>query len=449
MLITNGKLVTWGPDARIIHDGALLIERGRITEIGPTSELLGKHPGCEIIDAGGMLVMPGNICAHTHFYGAFARGINIPGEPARNFPEILRRLWWQLDRVLTYEDLRYSALVCLSDAIKHGTTTLIDHIASPNAVSGSLDVLAAAVQQAGLRAVLCYEVSDRGGANGVQAGIAENVRFIRSTRAGEWGERIGATFGLHASLSLSDDTLQACTDAVPDGVGFHVHVGEHEFDQQDSLDKSGMRVVERLHRFGVLGSSTIAAHCVHIDSNELDLLAETDTWVAHQPRSNMNNAVGVADVEGLLRKGVSVALGNDGFSNNMWAEWKTAYLLHKVWRRDPRRVDGTAIIDMAVLHSASLANQFFPDAPLGVLAVGSQADIILVDYHPTTPMTSSNLPWHILFGFEAGMVDTTLCAGEVLMRNRKLLTLDEAEITARSRELAAGVWQRFANSNLC
>ncbi len=111
LLITNGKLVTWGPDARIIYDGALLIERGRITEIGPTSELLGKHPGCEIIDAGGMLVMPGNICAHTHFYGAFARGINIPGEPARNFPEILRRLWWQLDRVLTYEDLRYSALV--------------------------------------------------------------------------------------------------------------------------------------------------------------------------------------------------------------------------------------------------------------------------------------------------------------------------------------------------
>ena len=182
MLITNGQLVTWGEDARIIRDGGLLIEGGRIAEIGSTAELLGKYRGDDIVDAGGMLVMPGNLCAHTHFYGAFARGMAIPGEPPRDFPEILRRLWWQLDRVLTVEDVRYSALVCLVDAIKHGTTTLIDHHASPNALEGSLDVLADAVQQAGLRAVLCYEVSDRDGAEKAHAGIAENVRFIARAR---------------------------------------------------------------------------------------------------------------------------------------------------------------------------------------------------------------------------------------------------------------------------
>ena len=153
--------MTWGEDARIICDGALLIERGRIAEIGPTSDLLGKHRGAEIIDAGGMLVMPGNICSHTHFYGAFARGMSIPGEPPRDFPEILRRLWWQLDRVLTAEDVHYCALVCLLDAIKHGTTTLIDHHASPNAIAGTLDVLAAAVQQSGLRAVTRWEPTTR------------------------------------------------------------------------------------------------------------------------------------------------------------------------------------------------------------------------------------------------------------------------------------------------
>ena len=445
MLITNGQLVTWGEDARIIRDGGLLIEGGRIAEIGSTAELLGKYRGDDIVDAGGMLVMPGNLCAHTHFYGAFARGMAIPGEPPRDFPEILRRLWWQLDRVLTVEDVRYSALVCLVDAIKHGTTTLIDHHASPNALEGSLDVLADAVQQAGLRAVLCYEVSDRDGAEKAHAGIAENVRFIARARAGEYGERIGGTFGLHASLSLSDETLELCRDTAPEGVGFHIHVAEHEADQHHSVDKSGLRVVERLQRYGILGPATIAAHCVHIDSAEVELLEETGTWVTHQPRSNMNNAVGAADVEELLRKGVRVAIGNDGFSNNMWAEWKTAYLLHKVWQRDPRSADGVTIMEMAVRHSAALANQFFPAAPIGVLAAGAQADIIFVDYHPTTPLTAANLPWHILFGFEASMVDTTICGGEVLMSNRELLTLDEAEITARSRELAADVWKRFSD----
>jgi len=443
LLITNGKLVTWGEDARIVPDGALLVEGGRIADMGSSKELLRKHSGAEVLDAAGMLVMPGNICAHTHFYGAFARGMAIPGEPPRDFPEILRRLWWRLDRVLTPEDVRYSALVCLLDAIKHGTTTLIDHHASPNALEGSLDVLAAAVQQAGLRAVLCYEVSDRDGADKARAGIGENVRFIEGVRAGEWGARISATFGLHASFSLSDDTLAACRAAAPEGAGFHIHVAEHETDQQDSVQKSGARVVARLQRCGILGPATIAAHCVHIDVAEVELLAETGTWVTHQPRSNMNNAVGAADVEQLLRKGVRVALGNDGFSNNMWAEWKTAYLLHKVWQRDPRRADGATIMEMAVRDSAALANHFFPAAPLGVLAAGAQADIVFVDYHPTTPLTAANLPWHILFGFEASMVDTTVCAGEVLMRNRELLTLDEAEITERSRELAAAVWERF------
>ena len=445
LLITNGELVTWGEDPRIISDGALLIERGLIAEIGPTAELLGKYRGAEILDASGMLVMPGNVCSHTHFYGAFARGMSIPGEPPHDFPEILRRLWWQLDRVLTVEDVHYCALACLLDAIKHGTTTLIDHHASPNAIAGTLDVLAAAVQQSGLRAVLCYEVSDRDGVERANAGIAENVRFIESVRAGDWGERVGSTFGLHASLSLSDETLQACRDAVPDGVGFHIHVAEHEADQRDSVDKSGVCVVERLQRSGILGPDTIAAHCVHINSAEVALLAQTGTWVTHQPRSNMNNAVGVADVEKLLRQGVRVALGNDGFSNNMWAEWKTAYLLHKVWQRDPRIMDGVTVVEMAVHHSAALANKFFPVAPLGVLSAGAQADIIFVDYHPTTPLVAANLPWHILFGFEASMVDTTICAGEVLMRNRELVTLDEAEITARSRELAAAVWNRLSD----
>lgn len=442
MLITNAKLITWGAPNRILENHALYIEGDRIVALGPSSELRAKYPRAETLDAQGQYVMPGNICAHTHFYGAFARGMAIPGDAPKDFPEILERLWWRLDKALTLEDARYSALVCLIDAIKHGATTLIDHHASPNAIEGSLDVITEAVGQAGLRVCLCYEVTDRDGPEKAKAGIAENVRFLKSQISNSKSQ-IAGVFGLHASLTLSDATLEACREVhdAPN-YGFHIHAAESEADQYDSLKKSGMRVIDRLNKFGVLGPRSIVAHCVHIDHREAQLLAETGTWVTHQPRSNMNNAVGVADVEGLLRMGVKVGLGNDGFSNAMWDEWKAAYLSHKAARRDPRRMSGATVAEMAVTNNAALANVFFPQAPIGVLAPGAFADIIFVDYHPTTPLNVDNLPWHILFGFENSMVTATICAGRVLMKDRRLLFLDEAEITARSRELAKKVWER-------
>ena len=442
MLITNATLVTWEKENRILSDHALKIDDDRITEIGASAALKTKYPKEETLDARGQLVMPGNICAHTHFYGAFARGMAIPGDAPKDFPEILERLWWKLDKALTMDDVKYSALVCLIDAVKHGTTTLIDHHASPNAIDGSLDVIADAVNLAGLRAVLCYEVTDRDGESKMKAGIAENVRFIKKQSAiSNQRSAIAATFGLHASLTLSNKTLEECRKA-HDG-GFHIHVAEHEADEYDSLKKSGTRVVDRLNKFGILGQRTITAHCVHVDQREAELLRETGTWVTHQPRSNMNNAVGAAEIDSMLRAGINVCLGNDGFSNAMWEEWKAAYFLHKVTSRDPRRAGGYTISQMAITHNAALASMFFPGAPIGVLSQGAFADIIFVDYHPITPLTAGNIPWHILFGFESSMVTTTICAGKVLMKDRQLLFLDEAAITARSRELAAKVWERY------
>lgn len=443
LLITNGQLVTWGEDNEIIDNGALLLRDGRIAAIGESQTLDLEYPEAENLDASGQLIMPGNICAHTHFYGAFARGMGIPGPPMKDFPDILERLWWRLDRALMAEDVEYSALVCLVDAIKHGTTTLFDHHSSPSAIEGSLDVIAGAVEKAGLRADLCYEVTDRNGPEGAQAGIDENVRYLKTLEANK-SSLLSGTFGLHASLSLSDETLANCVDAASDlDTGFHIHVAEHEADEYDSLFKYDKRVVNRLALAGILGPKSIVAHAIHVDPAEKNMLNDTGTWVTHQPRSNMNNGVGAADIEGMLRLGIPVCLGNDGFSNNMWAEWKTAYLLHKVVHRDPRRANGMDIAQMAIYNNAALAGVFWPELPIGRLEVGAAADIILVDYHPTTPLTAGNLPWHIIFGFEIDMVTTTIVAGRILMRDRQLLTLDEAEITARSRELAKGVWQRF------
>jgi cytosine/adenosine deaminase-related metal-dependent hydrolase len=157
----------------------------------------------------------------------------------------------------------------------------------------------------------------------------------------------------------------------------------------------------------------------------------------------MNNAVGVAQVEKMLEKGIKVCLGNDGFSNAMWEEWKTAYLLHKIHNLDPRRMNGATVTQMAIYNNAALANVFFPDAPIGQITLGAFADLIFVDYHSPTPLTAGNLPWHILFGFQPGMVTTTIVAGNVLMKDRQLLTLDEKEIAAKAREQAIKTWKRY------
>ncbi len=446
MLITNSTLITFGEKNQVIFDGAILITGEHIADLGSTAELTARYPTEEILDAQGKLAMPGLICAHTHFYGAFARGMAIPGEAPRNFPQILEKLWWRLDKALLWQDIRYSALVCLVDAIRHGTTALIDHHASPHAIEGSLDVIAQAVEEAGVRACLCYEVTDRDGEEKAKEGIGENERFIKKIKGklgGTQGNLVGATFGLHASLTLSDETLERAVEVAGElGVGFHIHVAEDMADQRDSLKKSGLRVVERLEKLGILGEKTMAVHCVHVDAHEKEILHETGTRVVHNPRSNMNNAVGVADVPGMLKMGIDVGLGNDGFGGNMFTEMHAAYLVHKLNKSDPRVMGADQVMRMAFQNNAQIASLFFPD-PLGQLSVGALADVVLVDYQPTTPLTAGNFPWHIIFGVDGTGVDTTIVGGRVLMRNKQLLTLDEEEICAKSRELAARMWRRI------
>jgi putative selenium metabolism protein SsnA len=442
MLITNADIITWEHPNRILENYAVLIENGLIADLGPTPAMTARYAASEKLDAGRQFLLPGNICAHTHFYGAFARGLAIPGKAPRDLTAILEKLWWPLDRSLRPDDIRYSALVCLIDAIRHGTTTLFDHHASPNAIDGSLDIIAEAVEQSGLRAVLCYEVSDRDGEARARAGIQENLRFLKKVKE-EKPPRLAATFGLHASLTLSDATLEACRENLPEQTGFHIHAAEGDADQFDCLNRYGMRVVQRLNERGILGPYSILAHCVRVDDPEIKLLAETRTWVTHQPRSNMNNGVGVAPVEAMLQTGVRLGLGNDGFSNAMWEEWKAAYLLHKAWHHDPRRMSAEDVARMAIYTNAELANLFFPAAPLGKIIPGAAADLVLVDYHPHTALTPDNLPWQIVFGFHESMITTTIVAGKILMKDRQLLTLDEEEITARARRLAAQVWSRY------
>lgn len=440
LIIGNGRLLTLDPENPYNEEGAVAIEGEQIVALGPTAHLKRQYPEAEFLDAEGKIIMPGMTNTHMHLYSTFARGMALKDDPPTNFLEILQRLWWRLDKALTLEDVYYSALPPLIDCIKSGTTTILDHHASPRAVKGSLEAIAKAAQETGVRTCLAYEVSDRDGPEIARQGIEENVEAIKKYRGK--GGLLSATFGLHASFTLSDDTLAACREAARDlGCGFHLHVAEGIQDVEDALERSGKRVVERLAQHGILGPQTVAAHCVHVTEREIALLRETGTLVVHNPESNMGNAVGCAPVGEMLAAGVTVGLGTDGYTSDMFESLKAANVLRKLASGNPS-TGWTEIPAMAFTNNSKILEVFYP-RPLGRLVPGAYADVILVEYEPPTPLTADNWYGHLLFGFHGGRVDTTIIAGKILMRGRKLLHLDEAAIAARARERALKLWERF------
>ncbi|HNW91695.1 MAG TPA: putative aminohydrolase SsnA [bacterium] len=436
-LIVNGLVVTGGDNSKVIPGGAVCYDGATIVEVGTTADLEKKYPAAQKRNVNGMVVMPGFICAHHHFYSTMARGMGIPGTPAANFVEVLERLWWKVDYALTMEDVKYSALIPLAECIRNGTTSIIDHHAGPSCREGSLDVIADTVKQAGLRASLCYEVSDRNVAGG---GVDENLRFIRRCQK-EKDPQLAALLGLHASFTVGDATLERCAaEARALGAGFHTHVAEDKSDVEHCQKTYGMGVVERFHKFGVTGEKSIFVHCIHIAEKEMEILAATKTAAVHNPESNMNNAVGAAKVLTMLKKGVLVGLGTDGMGSDMPVQMRCGYLLHRHEQRDPR-VAFCEMPQLLLQNNRTIANRQF-SVKVGELAAGCAADIIVVDYIPPTPFGSDNFLGHFIFGMVDATVDTTIGSGKVLMEGKKIVSLDEQAIAAKSRELAPKMWAR-------
>ncbi|MBU0512864.1 MAG: putative aminohydrolase SsnA [Chloroflexi bacterium] len=433
----NGIVATLGKNNQVLWNSTVVTDGELIAAVGDAAEMAARFPDAEVVDCAGKIILPGFINTHHHFYSTMARGMAPPGEPASNFVEILERLWWKLDMALSEEDIALSAQIPLIECIRNGTTTVIDHHASPSFRDGSLDIIEDAVREAGLRASLCYEVSDR---NVAGAGIAENERFIK--KVGKGDGQIAALMGLHASFTVSDETVEKCVGIADDaGVGCHIHVAEDAADRDDSLAKYGVPTVNRLHDLGVTGKQSIFVHCVHIDETEMDILADTDTIVVHNPESNMNNAVGVTQVLKLLAKGVLVGLGTDGMASDMLSQMRCAYLLHRLNNLDPR-VAFLEAPQLLLQNNAEIAARQF-GIRLGEIAVGLPADLAIMDYLPPTPLSEANFLGHFIFGLTDATVDTTVCKGKILMKNKQILSLDEARIAARSRELAPEMWGRL------
>lgn len=440
LLVGNGRLFTRDNTNPYINDGAVVIDGKLIKKVGRTDELRKEFPDAEFIDAKGKVIMPALINMHNHIYSTMARGISVKGYNPNGFLDILDGMWWTLDRNLLLEQTGLSAEVSYIEAIKNGVTTMFDHHASFGEIEGSLFKIGEMSKKYGVRSCLCYEVSDRDGEEKCNQAIKENADWINYCKNDD-SDMVKAMMGLHASFTLSDKTLEECKKYVPEGVGYHVHVAEGIEDLHDSLKKHGKRLVNRFHDFGMTGEKSLFVHCIYINEQEMDLLKETDTMVAHNPESNMGNACGCPPMMRIMEKGILTGLGTDGYTNDMFESYKVANVLHKHSLCDATKAWGECP-QMLFENNREMANRYF-STPLGVLKEGASADVVIVDYLPFTPMDENNLNGHILFGFEGPMVTTTIASGKVLMKDRILLGIDEEKVKADALQSAQKLWNNI------
>ncbi|MGH2736929.1 MAG: amidohydrolase family protein, partial [Actinomycetota bacterium] len=406
-VLSGGTLAD--PRRGLVEPSDLAVASGRISR--PSED-------AERIDVSGCVVMPGNVCAHHHLYSSLARGMPGPAEAPRNFPETLERVWWRLDRALDLDDARLSALLGAVTAARSGTTSIVDHHASPEAIESSLDEVARGLGDAGLRGVVCYEVTDRHGEARGRAGVAENVRFLSENRL----ELLRGMVGAHASFTIGPSTLEQLVGAARDaGAPIHIHLAEDDCDERDSLERYGLRTAHRLGDAGALGEGDLLAHGVHLDEAERERVTSSGAWIAHNPRSNMNNRVGYAPV---LELGERVALGTDGIDGDMFAEARACYL--KAREASPDSGPGFATERLAT--GAGVVGSLFGEPALGSLEVGAPADLVVLDYASPTPLDATNLPGHFVFGMSAAAVRDVMVAGRWVVRDRRHTSIDEEEL---------------------
>ncbi len=442
LLVGNGRVVTRDEANPFVEDGAVAIEGSRIVEVGKYDALRAKYPQAELIDARGGLVMPGLINCHTHIYSGLARGLSIKGCNPTNFLENLEQQWWNIDRHLTLDGTRACAYVTMMESFRNGVTTIFDHHASFRQIPGSLFAIKDVAQEMGMRACLCYEVSDRDGKQKLEESIRENADFARWA-ADEDSDMIAAMFGGHALFTLPDEALDAMVKANDGLTGFHVHVCEGMNDVYDSAQRHGVSSVHRLLDHGLLGEKTMLGHCIHVSPADMDILASTHTKVVNNPQSNANNAVGTAPVLEFFKHGITVTMGTDAYTHDMLQSLKAFVPLQRLNSALPNVAWGEAMT-MLFTNNAQMANMYFSSKgdgkPIGVLAPGAAADVAVFDYPAPTPLGADNVDGHILFGVEGHDCTNTIVNGRVVYRDRQLVDCDRERIDAFVMEQAKLLW---------
>ena len=440
-LFENVRVISWDPPA--VSEPMDVAVHGR-EEGGPKAGtiaetgigLAAKYPGARRVT--GNYLSPGLVCSHTHLYSALARGLMVDIVPSKDFAQQLEHLWWRLDRAIDLDILEASGLAGCADAAASGVTSLVDHHAGPEAIDGSLSVLRRAYEEVGLRGLLCYETTDRNGLEGARAGVAENLRFAREIdgeRAAGKRPLVDGCIGAHAGFTVGDETLGALADAVRStGRGLHIHLGEDKYDAVDSRRLHGKDLVERFDAAGCLGPKSIVGHGVWLTESEVELLNARGSFLAHNARSNMNNAVGY---NALLHRVKNVVLGTDGTSADMLEELRFAAFRHREsggpwWPGDFLRC----------LDRGNRLMERYTGIAQGRVEAGFAADLVLWDYDPPTPLSGGNLAGHMAFGLSSRSARSVMVAGEFVIEDRRP-RFDAERIAANARAQAARLWKRM------
>ncbi len=431
IVLENAILIDLDP--KQVEIGSLRIDGGRIVE---RASSVSRQPGDEVVDCRGAVVLPGLVNGHTHLYSALAAGMPPPPQCPSNFEEVLKYVWWRLDRALDAESNEMSSRIGAIGAVRCGTTTLIDHHASPNCIRGSLDHIEKGLAEIGLRGVLCYETTDRNGPQGRDAGLEENRRYLEKCTNSQ-NNKFAGMAGAHASFTLEGETLDKLASLAEGfGVGVHIHVAEDPCDEEQCQAQNQTLLIDWLTGHGILRSDSILAHGTHLNEDAAKRIAGAGAMVAHCPRSNMNNAVGYAPIKSF---GNHVMLGTDGIGSDMLTEAQTGWFIacHEHAGLTP-----SDVLNMMVA-SARRASAAL-DITLGQLTVNAAADVVITDYVPFTPIHSENLAGHVLFALGAQYIHSVIGNGKFLMRNRTITTCDESAVRRAASKISTRLWDRLA-----
>lgn len=377
--------------------------------------------GTEVIDCNGKFVTHAFACGHHHIYSALSRGMGAPAKNPSNFFEILQYIWWTLDKSLDKDMIEASALATGIACAKNGVSFVIDHHASPFAVEGSLETIAKALDKIGLSHLLCYEISDRDGLDIAQKGLDETASYLKNRQG---------LVGLHASFTVGSDTLKKSVElAEKTGSGIHIHVAEDRHDQNECLVNHGMRVVERLHRHGVLSMpKSILGHCLHLDTGEKALIRDSKAWVVQNMESNLNNQVGFFNGDGL---GPRIMLGTDGMHSDMIRSARAAFYAGHNY--EPIDYAGT-YQRFRNVHKYIQENGFSGDA---------SNNLVVLNYDTPTEFNQNNFLGHFLFGFDSRQVQHLISSGKVVVKDYRLTNIDEEAVLQFTREMSVKLWAKM------
>lgn len=384
-------------------------------------EQIADKSNLEVLDCTGKLVTKSFAVGHHHVYSALSRGMGAPKKNPENFYDVLKYIWWTLDKCLDLEMIESSALVTAIACAKAGSTFVIDHHASPFAVKGSLETIAKAFDRVGVSHLLCYEISDRDGVKIAEEGLEETESYLKNHQG---------LVGLHASFTVGDETLSHAVGLMnSSNSGIHIHVAEDLYDQDFCMKKYGKRVVDRLNEFGALKSpKTILGHCLHLDENEKDIIRNSPCWVVQNSESNLNNKVGYFNSEHL---GNNIMLGTDGMHSDMLQSAKAAFFVGQGF--DTITYPG-AYQRFRNVHRYLDSNGFKGDC---------DNNLVVLDYNTPTEINQNNFLGHFIFGINSNHVRDVISNGKLIVKNRQIQTVNESEILEVSKERASRLWKKM------